>query len=122
MHLDGGIDSETYHLKLEEYKKRQREITSEIKAHVNADETCLITAQTLLDLAKRAKELFESSKLPEKQQLLNFVFSNLKLDGKKLLVILREPFLTLCAMSHQPANLKLLDSKIILLITRFVLK
>lgn len=28
MHLDGAIDSETYHLKLEEYKKRQREITS----------------------------------------------------------------------------------------------
>ncbi len=43
--------------------------------------------------------------MAEKQQLLNFVFSNLKLDGKKLLVTLREPFLTLCAMSHQPANL-----------------
>ena len=34
MHLDGAIDSETYHLKLEEYKKRQREITSEIAAIV----------------------------------------------------------------------------------------
>lgn len=110
MHLDGGIDSETYHLKLEEYKKRQREITSEMKAHVNADETCLITAKTVLDLAKRAKEIFISSKMPEKQQLLNFVFSNLKLDGKKLLVTLREPFLTLTAMSHQPANLRRWDS------------
>jgi hypothetical protein len=39
MHLDGGIDFETYHSKLEEYKKRQREITSEMEAHVNADET-----------------------------------------------------------------------------------
>lgn len=110
MHLDGAIDSDTYHFKLEEYKKRQREITSEMVAHVNADETCLITAKTVLDLAKRAKELFESSKLPEKQHLLNLVFSNLKLDGKKLLVTLREPFLTLCAMSHQPANLRMLDS------------
>lgn len=27
MHLDGAIDSDTYHFKLEEYKKRQREIT-----------------------------------------------------------------------------------------------
>lgn len=105
MHLDGAIDSDTYHFKLEEYKKPQREITSEMVAHVNADETCLITAKTVLDLAKRAKELFESSKLSEKQQLLNLVFSNLKLDEKKLLVTLREPFLTLCAMSHQPANL-----------------
>ena len=98
MHLDGAIDSETHHQKLEEYKKRQREITSEMKAHVNADETYLITAKTVLDLAKRAKELFMSSKLIGKQQLLNFVFSNLKLDGKKLSVTLREPFLTLCAM------------------------
>lgn len=106
MHLDGAIDSETYHQKLEEYKKRQREITSEMKAHVNADEICLITAKTVLDLAKRAKELFVSSKLAEKQQLLNFVFSNLKLDGKKLSVTLREPFLTLCAVSHQPTNLR----------------
>lgn len=47
MHLDRGIDSKTYHLKLEEYKKRQREITLEMKAHVNADETCLITAKTV---------------------------------------------------------------------------
>jgi hypothetical protein len=105
MHLDGGIDSETYHSKLEEYKKRQREITSEMQAHVNADETCIITAKTVLDLAKRAKELFMSSKLGEKQQLLNFVFSNFQLEGKRLLVTLREPFLTLSTMPHQPVSL-----------------
>jgi L-rhamnose mutarotase len=110
MHLDGGIDSETYHSKLEEYKKRQREITSEMEAHVNADETCIITAKTVFDLAKRAKELFMSSKLGEKQQLLNFVFSNFQLEGKRLLVTLREPFLTLSTMPHQPVSLRMLDS------------
>lgn len=110
MHLDGAIDSEIYHLKLEEYKKRQREITSEMVAHVNADETCLITAKTVLGLAKRAKELFTSSKMVEKQELLNLVFSNLKLDGKKLSVTLREPFFTILAVLHQPANLRMLDS------------
>ena len=112
LHLDGELDSDTYHSKLEEYKKRQREITLEMKAHVNADEACLITAKTVLDLAKRAKEIFMSSKLPEKQQLLNFVFSNLKLDGKELSVTLREPFSTLTAMSHQPANLRVQDSNL----------
>ena len=100
MHLDGAIDSDTYHFKLEEYKKRQREITLEMTAHVNADETCLITAKTVLDLAKRAKELFTSSKMGEKQQLLNLIFANLKLDGKKLSATLREPFSTLIAVSH----------------------
>lgn len=47
-----------------------------------------------------------SSKMGEKQQLLNFVFSNLKLEGKKLLVTLREPFLSLSAVAHQPMNLR----------------
>ncbi len=97
-------------LKLEEYKKRQREITSEMAAHVNADETCLITAKTVFDLAKRAKELFMSSKMGEKQQLLDLVFSNLKLDGKKLSATLREPLLSILAVSHQPRNLRKRDS------------
>lgn len=30
MHLDGTIDSKMYHLKLEEYKKRQRKIAVEM--------------------------------------------------------------------------------------------
>lgn len=54
------------------------------------------------------KQKLGSSKLGEKQQLLNFVFSNFQLDGKRLLVTLREPFLTLTALSHQPVSLQLL--------------
>lgn len=104
------IDSDVYHSKLEEYKKRQRSITNEMREHVNGDENCLITAKTVLDLAKRVKDIFMSSKLKEKQQLLNFVFSNLRLDGEKLSVTLREPFSTLLAMSHQPVNLRVQDS------------
>ena len=95
MHIDGAIDSEVYHSKLEEYKKRQRSITNEMREHVNGDENCLITAKTVLDLAKRAKDIFMSSKLKEKQQLLNVVFSNFQWEGERLLVTLREPFLPL---------------------------
>ncbi len=72
----------------------------------------IITAKTVLDLAKRAKKLFMSSKLSEKQQLLNFVFSNFELDGKRLLVTLREPFLTLSTMPHQPVSLRMQDSNL----------
>ena len=48
----------------------------------------------------------------EKQQLLNFVFSNFQLEGKRLLVTLREPFLTLSTMPHQPVSLRVNDSNI----------
>lgn len=105
-YLDGRIDKEIYQRKIEEYKAQQRAINTEMHKHIDADESCLITVKTVLDLAKRAKELFMSSKMAEKQQLLNFVFSNLKLEGKKLLVTLREPFLSLSAVAHQPMNLR----------------
>lgn len=102
MHLDGNIGSEEYHAKLQEYKCRQREITAEMQAHVDIDEECLITAKTVFDLAKRAKEIFESSKLQEKQQFLKFFFSNLKQDGENLLVELQEPFSTIAKINDQP--------------------
>ncbi len=49
-----------------------------MQKHNDADESCLIRAKTVLDLARRAKEFFISSKMAEKQQILNFVFTNLK--------------------------------------------
>jgi hypothetical protein len=42
--------------------------------------------------ASRARDIFESSEVDEKRQLLNFVFQNLELKEKKLSVTLREPF------------------------------
>ncbi len=45
-----------------------------------------ITANTVLSLAIRARNIFESSEVDEKRQLLNFVFQNLELKEKKLSV------------------------------------
>lgn len=106
-HLDGNIDAGIYQQKLQEYKKRQKEITREMEAHVDADETCLLTIKTVVDLARRAKEIYLSSNLDEKRELLNLVFSNLKLRDKRLLVTLREPFSLLMAASHQPMCLRM---------------
>ena len=43
-------------------------------------------------MASRAAELFERSKTEQKRELLAFVFSNLRLRGKKLEFSLRSPF------------------------------
>ena len=53
-----------------------------------------------MSLAARSKEIFMSSEVSEKRQILNFVFQNLKLDGKNLLVDLREPFLTMTSLKN----------------------
>ena len=66
---------------------------------MDADKTSLITVKTVLDLAKRAKEIYESSKVEEKRQILNFVFSNLEMKNKKAILTPREPFDKLIAVS-----------------------
>ncbi|MEI8328402.1 MAG: hypothetical protein WCG14_00140 [Chlamydiia bacterium] len=70
--------------------------------HVDSDKTSLITVKTVLDLAKRAKEIYESSKVDEKRQILNFLFSNLEIKDKKAIITLREPFDKLLAVSDHP--------------------
>ena len=92
MHLDGKIDPETYHTKLEEYKQRQRTLTTEVNTYDASPNTSIITAKTVMELAQQAKELFMSSKLNTKQQILRCIFSNLRLTDEKLLIELREPF------------------------------
>lgn len=89
---DGKIDEAFFEKKLQEYKGREREIVQEMERHVNADESFHVTANMVLSLAQRSREIFESSEVDEKRQLLNFVFQNLELKDKKLSVTLREPF------------------------------
>ena len=108
--LDGVIDDELYQQKFKEMKARQQEIVAKMQRHVKADETFYITANAVLSLASRAKELFESSEVDEKRQLLNFVFQNLSLDGKKLVHTLREPFSMIMNAKQCPNGWGQLDS------------
>ena len=70
--------------------------------HVNADKASLMTVKTVLDLAKRAKEFYESSKLDEKRQILNFLFSNMEMKDKMAIITLHEPFDKLVAVLDLP--------------------
>ena len=78
--------------KLKEYKEKQAEIRDEMARYDQADEKFYLTANTVPNLAQKALEIFESSEVSEKQQLLNFLLQNLKLQGKKLLFELKTPF------------------------------
>ncbi len=103
MRLDEKIDSDTYHTKLEEYKQRQRTLSVEIKTYDESGDSSIVAAKTVLDLARNSKEIFTtSSNLSIKQGILRCLYSNLKLEGEKLLVELREPFLTFAKLSEQP--------------------
>ncbi len=100
MHLDGTIDRGTYQAKLDEYKHEQQELQSKIMAYGESKQE-LVTARIVLNLAKEAKNIFMSSKLDEKQQLLRFFFSNFKLNDGQLDLELRDPFKNIAKLSDQ---------------------
>jgi len=81
-----------YDKKLKEYKEKQEDLLLQMKEHSKADENFYITATTVLDLASRALEIFESSEVTEKRALLNFLLQNPVLSGRKLLFKLKSPF------------------------------
>jgi len=108
--LDGLIDEVMYLEKVKEYKERQAEIVEEMKRHETTDQNFYITANMVLKLASRARELFESSEVDEKRKLLSFVFQNLKLDGKTLFIDTYEPFTTMMKYKQCPTNWRWRDA------------
>lgn len=58
----------------------------------DAEDNYYTTAKYILDLSSRAYDLFESSEVEQKRQLIKLVLQNLRLDGKKLLFEPEKPF------------------------------
>jgi len=63
-----------------------------LKQHIEVDKNYSMTLISLLNICSKAPELFESSKVEQKRQLINFLLSNLKLRGKTLEFELKKPF------------------------------
>jgi len=105
-HLDGRITQDAYDKYLHQFKSRQQEINLLLEEHTGADENYYVAAKTVLNLAKRALEIFESSEVPEKRALLNFLLQNCTVDGKKPLYTLRSPFDTILTFANRPTWLR----------------
>jgi site-specific DNA recombinase len=101
--LDGRITEEMYDTKLREYKQRESELLVDMRIHSEADEEFYLTANTVLNVAKRALEIFQSSEVPEKRQFLNFLLQNCQLQDKTLTFDLKKPF-DLIAVSAKSAS------------------
>lgn len=61
-------------------------------------------------MAQRAKQLFESSEVPEKRQLLKYLLQNPTVKDKKLVFTLRKPFDLIASVDGQPIGLPQLDA------------
>lgn len=109
LRIEGSITQEIYDKKLTEYKEKQHDINIQMEEYTRADENFHIVANTVLSLASRALEIFESSEVNEKQQLLKAMLQNCRLSGKNLLFELRSPFDSIAEYAHHPTMLRLLE-------------
>ena len=104
--LDGLIDQKTYLDKVKDCKALQAEIVEQMARHEKADHNFYVTANMVMNLATRAKKIFESSEVDEKRQLLDLVFQNLQMKDGSLSFSVREPFLTMLDFKNRPKEWK----------------
>ena len=64
----------------------------------------------MLNVAKRALEIFKSSEVQEKRQFLSFLIQNCELQGEKLEFSLRSPFDQIVTFANQPTWLRALEA------------
>ncbi len=90
--MDKVLDKAEFETKKKKLKDRQYEIDELIHSFDEADDkfsNCLID---LINIATGALDDFKGSDVTRKRELLNFVFQNLQLRGKKLEYTMRYPF------------------------------
>ena len=96
---DGSITNDFYDKKFKEYTEKQAKLMTEISKHDKANNQYYITANTILNLAKRAREIFENSEVPEQRQFLNYLLQNCQLKDKNLIYKLKTPYDTVLSAS-----------------------
>lgn len=84
-------------------------ITGELLHCSWADQNFYFSANLVMNFAARAREIFESSEVEEKRQLLGLVFQNLQLKDATLSVSVQEPFLTMMDFKNRPGEWGRLD-------------
>ena len=85
-------------------------MTEKLKSLTEADENYSMTLISLLNICSKAPELFASSKVEQKRQLINFLLSNLQLRGKKLEYKLKKPFDVLVELDYRSNWLGILNT------------
>jgi len=108
--ISASITMDEYDRKCHQLKDRQYQISDQFKKHLKADEAFKITVNAVFSIASMAYELLESSKIEQKRKLINYVFTNLELEGVTLRYSLRKPFDLMTNCTTHSEWLGLLDT------------
>jgi site-specific DNA recombinase len=94
----------------EEFRAEISEIDTKLAMLQEAEDNYYITAKHILDLANRAHELFISSEVEERRQLLKLVLSNLRVEGENVCYDAVKPFDSILVSANSQLWLPRLDS------------
>ncbi len=100
--LAGGVIRDTdYRMKLEEIESDRRHFTNLLEdAQYKISDAWKFTAQTVLELSKNAKSLWNDGTLEQKLEILKKLCWNPVLEGATLRYDLRKPFATIAKMNE----------------------
>jgi len=90
--LDGRIDNDYFDRKAAEWQIEQAGLLRSIEQHQKANKSYFDEGIRILELARKASELFKKQSPQEKRRLLNFVLSNSSWKDGKISVTYRQPF------------------------------
>ncbi len=90
--LDGRITQTFYDKIANELESTKQELNERLNLLTNGNKSFKVTTSYLLDLSRRAKELFETSDNNLRQKLLEYLLSNIELEDKKLSYTINDPF------------------------------
>ena len=90
--LKKEITPEEYRDMNEDLKKEQYELEGKSELLTEADEKFSIAVATILSLGNNAYQIFQSSKVETKREILHILLSNLKLQDRKISYTLRKPY------------------------------
>ncbi len=108
--LDGRITDNEYDKFHQSFRDKVAEIDTRLAMLQEADDNYYITARYLLELANRAYELFKSSEVEERRQLIKLVLSNLRVEDKLVRYEAIKPFDTILNYAERQAWLPRVDS------------
>lgn len=90
--LDGRITVDEYDKYVIKAKEEMDKLDADLVDLSKGNTSFMVTAEYLLELATRSKELFESSQPAQKNRILRALLANLNLNQKKLQLNLLQPF------------------------------
>lgn len=93
-----GITQDTYDKKRVQLEAERQNFAQQLMEYTKDDSEFRDSLITLLRVVSKAAETFKSSKVEQKRKIINFVFSNLYLEGEKIGYELNRPFDKLIAL------------------------